>query len=382
MSRRTRRSSLWSLAVLVALIAALVVAGCGDDDDGGSGGGGEDKAAADGGGEVQKVDLLLSYQRSIAFIGEIIAQENGYFADENLEVEPVATEGGQFVVQQVIAGNQKFGLAGAQNVDVGISQGSALKAIWEHDRDIILIGTPADSGVDGIPDLEGKALGITDPGSGEVNLINGVLEEAGIRGKVDMPAVGPGGPAAFAALESGKIAAYSGYTNDLAAIEAEGLKMKNILPENFKGLPNNTLFMSEDTYNNADDLETAIKIARAWNRGTVFALNDPEAALKIACDKYVPEECKDMNVARAFMNATLNGIKPREGSPLGTFDYPSLEQQAGLLSEKDLGPEPIDFETVFPNDSIEEINNFDEPKLNPDAPKLLSVEGGGLAGEE
>jgi ABC-type nitrate/sulfonate/bicarbonate transport system substrate-binding protein len=381
MSRRTRRSSVWSLAVLVALLAALMVvaAGCGDDDDSSSGG--DNASATDGGGEVQKVDLLLSYQRSIAFIGEIIAQENGYFADENLEVKPIATEGGQFVVQQVIAGNQKFGLAGAQNVDVGISQGSKLKAIWEHDRDIILIGTPADGGVDGIPDLEGKALGITDPGSGEVNLINGVLEEAGIRGKVDMPAVGPGGPAAFAALESGKIAAYSGYTNDLAAIEAEGLKMKNILPENFKGLPNNTLFMSEETYNNPDDLETAIKIARAWNRGTVFALNDPEAALKIGCE-YVPEECKDMNVARAFMNATLNGIKPREGSPLGTFDYPSLEQQAGLLSEQDLGPEPIDFETVFPNDHIEEIDNFDEPKLEPDAPQLLDVKGGGLAGEE
>jgi hypothetical protein len=157
--------------------------------------------------------------------------------------------------------------------------------------------------------------------------------------------------------------------------------MKNILPENFKGLPNNTLFMSEETYNNPDDLETAIKIARAWNRGTVFALNDPEAALKIGCE-YVPEECKDMNVARAFMNATLNGIKPREGSPLGTFDYPSLEQQAGLLSEQDLGPEPIDFETVFPNDHIEEIDNFDEPKLEPDAPQLLDVKGGGLAGEE
>jgi NitT/TauT family transport system substrate-binding protein len=383
MSRRTRRSSLWSLAVLVALLAALmvVVAGCGDDDDDGSSGGG-DKAASDGGGEVQKLDLLLSYQRSIAFIGEIIAQENGYFADENLEIKPVATEGGQFVVQQVIAGNQKFGVAGAQNVDVGISQGSPLKAIWEHDRDIILIGTPADSGVDDVSDLEGKALGITDPGSGEVNLINGVLEEAGIRGKVDMPAVGPGGPAAFAALESGKIAAYSGYTNDLAAIEAEGLKMKNILPENFQGLPNNTLFMSEDTYNNPDDLETAIKIARAWNRGTVFALNDPEAALKIACEKYVPEECKDMNVARAFMNATLNGIKPREDTALGTFDYPSLEQQAGLLTERDLGPESIDFETVFTNDHVEEINKFDEPKLKPDAPKLLDVEGAGLAGEE
>jgi NitT/TauT family transport system substrate-binding protein len=378
MAIRGWRRRQWPLASTLAILAALVLAagGCGDDDDDGNGGGGA------GGGETQaeetqQVELLLSYQRSIAFIGEIIAQENGYFADENLEVDVTPTEGGQFVIQQVIAGNQKFGLAGTQNVDVGVSQGSPLRAIWEHDRDIILIAAPADSEVETVEDLAGKALGITDPGSGEISFVNGVLEGAGVRGEVDMPAIGYG-PSAYDALESGKVAAYSGYTNDIAALEAEGLAMKNILPEEFRGQPNNSLFATQDTIENPDDLETMIKIARAWTRGTVFALNDPEAALKIACE-YVPEECKDMDAARAFMNATLNGIKPREGAELGEFNYEALETQAGLLSERDLGPEEINFEEVFTNDHIGQINDFTEPQLDPDAPQLLDVQGGGLA---
>jgi NitT/TauT family transport system substrate-binding protein len=378
MSIRGWRRTKWPLAAALAVLAALMlaVAGCGDDDesDDGGGGGGGGGAQAE---ETKQVELLLSYQRSIAFIGEIIAQENGYFADENLEVKVTPTEGGQFVIQQVIAGNQKFGLAGTQNVDVGVSQGSPLRAIWEHDRDIILIAAPADSDVESVEDLAGKSLGITDPGSGEISFVNGVLEGAGVRGEVEMPAIGYG-PSAFAALESGKVAAYSGYTNDIAALEAEGLKMKNILPEEFRGQPNNSLFALQETVENPDDRETMVKIARAWTRGTIFTLNDPEAALKIACE-YVPEECKDMNAARAFMNATLNGIKPREGAEPGEFDYPSLETQAGLLSEQDLGPEKINFEEVFTNDYIGEINDFSEPKLDPDAPQLLKVEGGGLA---
>jgi NitT/TauT family transport system substrate-binding protein len=381
MAIRGWRPTKWpSLALLAVVAVLMLVAGCGDDDDSDSGGGGGDGDASTQSKELEKVELLLSYQRSIAFIGEIIAQEQGYFADEGLEVETTPTEGGQFVIQQIIAGNQKYGLAGTQNVDVGVSQGSALQAIWEHDRDIILIAAPADSDVESVEDLAGKSLGITDPGSGEISFVHGVLDGAGVKDEVDMPAIGYG-PSAYAALESGKVAAYSGYTNDIAALEAEGLKMKNILPEEYRGQPNNTLFGTADTVANPDDRETMIKIARAWNRGTVFALNDPEAALKIACE-YVPEECKDMNAARAFMNATLNGIKPREGAELGAFDYGALETQAGLLSDDDLGPEPINFEEVFTNDYIGEINDFSEPKLDPGAPQLLEVEGGGLADDQ
>jgi NitT/TauT family transport system substrate-binding protein len=376
MSDGRRRSSALLFACVLALCAALTVVavGCGDDDDSGGGGG---ASSGDSGGGTQKVDLLLSYQRSLAFIGEIMAQENGYFADEGLEVKPIASEGGSFVTQQLIAGNQTYGLAGVEGVDIAVSKGSDLRSIFEHDRDIILMGTPEDGDIQSVQDLEGKSLGITDPGGGEVALVNAVLEDAGLTGKVNTPAVGPGGPAVYAALKDKKIAAYAGYTNDLAGVEAEGLKLRNILPEKFRGLPSNTFAMTEENLQDPEKRDTMIKIVRAWNRGTIDALNDPEAALKIACDKYVPEECKDMNVARAFMNATLEGIKPREGKKMGEFDYDSLQTTANLLADRDLGDEPIDFEKVFTNDYIDQINDFTEPKLNPDAPQLLTVDSGG-----
>jgi NitT/TauT family transport system substrate-binding protein len=371
----TRRRRL--LVALTGLAAATVVAmGCGGDDNDDGGG------ATAGSGELQKVNLLLSYQRSIAFIGEIMAQENGYFADEGLKVEPQATEGGPFVIQQVVAGNVPFGLSGTQDTGIAVSKGIPLRAIWEHDRDIILIGAPADGDVDSIDDLEGKSLGITEAGGGEATLVKAVLDAEGLTDSVETPAVGVGGAAVFAALESGRIAAYAGYTNDLAGVEAVGMDLIDILPPEFQGFPNNAMVVSEETLADSTDRETAIKIARAWNRGTIDALNDPEHALEVACADYVPQECEDMNVAAAFMNVTLEGIAPREGtesSELGAFDYDAIDRQLTSLAVN-LGPEPIDLEQVYTNDYIDEINDFSEPQLEKGAPKLLEIEAASALG--
>lgn len=319
--------------------------------------------------QLTEVELMLSYQRSLAFIGEIMAQENGYFAEEGLAVTPQASEGGTFVVQQLIAGNIPFGLANTEATSVAASQGYPLVAVAEHDRDIILIGAPEGNGVTSIADLEGKSLGVTDPGGGEVGLVNAVLESEGLTGTVNTPAVGPGGPAVYNALETGEISAYAGFTNDLAGVEASGMKFINILPDEFRGLPANSFVLGTSATD--EDVETFTKLIRAWNRGTIDALNDPETALEVGCS-YVPEECEDMATARSYLDATLNGIQPREGLPLGEFDYDAVALQAETLASASLGDEEIDFQAVFPNSYIEEINNFDTPVLSTDERPLLA----------
>jgi NitT/TauT family transport system substrate-binding protein len=345
--RRGRRST-----PVLALVLGLSVAGlsaCGGDDE---------ADEADG---LERVELMLSYQRSLAFIGEIMAQEEGYFADEGLKVEPQASEGGTFVVQQLIANNIPFGLANTEATSVAASNGHELEAVSEHDRDIVLIGAPEGSGVSSIADLDGKALGVTDPGGGEIGLVNAVLDSEGLLGKVDTPAVGPGGPAVYKALRDGDIAAYAGFTNDLVGVEASGLEFTNILPDEFKGMPANSFVMSSQATD--EDRETFVKIIRAWNRGTIAALNDPERALEVGCE-YVPEECADMDIARGYLDATLNGVQPREGMQVGEFDYDSLELQASVLAADSLGEEDIDFEKVFSNSAIDETNDFEEPTLD------------------
>ena len=105
-----RSKALRLLAVLGTFALAAFAVACGDDDDGGGGG-----AASDG--ELQKVQYMLPYQDSISFMGLLIAKDQ-CFADEGLEVETLPSEGSDYVVQQLIAGNVKYGPAGRQHFQV------------------------------------------------------------------------------------------------------------------------------------------------------------------------------------------------------------------------------------------------------------------------
>lgn len=335
-----------ALVAVTAMLLSLGFVACGSSDD--SSGGGDS-------GSVKKVDLYLPYQDSIAFIGELIAKDKGYFKDEGLEVKTIPTEGGAFVTQQLIGGKAKYGVNGAADVIVADSKRKdALTSIAQLDYNNILVVVAADSGVKTVQDLKGKSLGITDPGSGEVPLVKAMLAEAGLTDSVKLVTVGTGGPAAFNALKTGRIAAYSGYTNDMAAIQAEGLQITDILPAKYRGLPSNVLVATTDTLQNKGDLDTLIGIGKGWNRGTQFALDNPDEALTIAC-KMVPEECKDKKVAKLFLDVTLKTVKPRPpGAPYGKFNYSSLELMVSSLV-KEAGAKNVDLQQVFTNKYIDQL---------------------------
>jgi NitT/TauT family transport system substrate-binding protein len=342
------------LLALLAIPMALVAA-CGSDDKKSS-----DAPAASGGDaggdkELKKVELMFPYQSSIFFLGELIAQEKGYFAEEGLDVKVLPTEGGSFVVQQIVAGKVKFGIASPEPFMIAASKGLPVKALMETDRGTVFIAAPADSDVKSLDDLRGKKLGIAGPGSGEVPFVKLVLDKTGLTDDVDLLPVGAGGPAVYNALKRGRIGAYAGYTNDLAGVQAAGLELINILPPEYDSLPGDIFILTDETLANPEDKETAIKIMRAWNKGTQFSLDNPEEALKLAC-KRVPEECEDDAVAKSFMDITLDAVGPREGKTLGAFDFEDSQIVLdGLLESKQI-PKQIDLKQFFLEDYLSDIN--------------------------
>lgn len=347
-----RRLQVPTLALAATLLALAV--GCGGDD--------EEQApsaatpASSGASETQelkKVELLLPYQESIFFLGELMAQAKGYFAEEGLEVEALPSDGGGIVVQQVIAGKVKFAVTSPEPLMIAASKGAEIRGIAETDRGTIQITAPAD-GAQSLEDLRGKKLGITEAGGGEVGFVKLVLEKAGLTDDVELLPVGAGGPAVYHALKNGRIAAYSGFTNDIAGVAAAGLELTNILPEEYAGLPSDEFVVMQETLDNPEDREIAIKIMRAWNKGTQFALENPEEALALACER-VPEECQDEKIAQAFMDVSLGAVKPREGMDLGAHDYDAYKIVEDGLIEADQMPKRINLQAVFPDDLVSEM---------------------------
>lgn len=348
MKTSLRRTALLTLSLLT--FGAAVAVGCGGDDD--------DATGAEG--EIQSVEMIVPFPPSIALLGLVMAQENGYFTDEGISLETsVATEGSGQVNQLMIAGREKFGRSGPDLTMIANAEGHDLRMPAIFARGIFTIETPVGSGIESIEDLEGKALGVTDLAGGEIGLVNQALASAGLEPDedIELKVVGPGGPAAFRALETGEIAAYAAATNDFAAMEAVGLASESIVPEELVGLPSNGFVVSQETLDNEADRETVVKIIRAWLKGDQFARENPEEGLEIACEA-VPEDCRDMDVAQAYFDRSVevatppDGLLPGETAPAEDFET----IQNALLEGGDMS-QPVDIAEVFPSDLVEEYND-------------------------
>lgn len=348
----TRSKALRLLAVSATFALAAVAVACGDDEDEGGGGGG---AAS---GELQQVQYMLPYQDSISFLGLLVAKD-GCFEEEGLQVETLPSDGSDYVVQQLIAGNVKFGQTGADNILIANATGRDVRGIAQvGGRGIFSIIVPDDSDVQSVEDLRGKRLGVTDLGGGEIPLVKASIADAGLtEGEdVELAVVGEGGPAALNALQTGEVAAFAGANNDVAGMIAAGLEPRNIVAEKFLTVPTTEVAVMEETLQNEEDREIAIKIARCYRKGAEFAVENPEDAVAIACEQ-VPEECEDEAVRDAFLDAVVAAYAVPEGAEHYTEHVPaeSYDLVQTTLAAEEIA-EPQDLATVFPNDYMEEIN--------------------------
>jgi NitT/TauT family transport system substrate-binding protein len=351
---RARVSRGWLLGLALTALVALI-AGCGGDDDGGGGGGASTGTGAEQTAQTKEVTFLLPFRESIAFIGLVVAQDR-FYKELGLDVKTPATDGDSFVSQQLVAGREKFGLTGAPEVMIANTKDQDLVSVANVNRNIFTMVAPDGSGVTSVEGLRGKSLGVTDLGGGEMPLVKGVLADAGLKENEDvkLTVVGEGGPAVASALKRGRIDAFAGAINDVAAIQASGAvaKLTPILPEKFNDLPSNVIVAKASTLQNQEDRDTAIKLAKGWRMGTEFAVNDPKAALDIAC-KRIPEDCQNMKVAQAYLDVAIAAEKPPQ--QWGFHDIEKNRTIKDSIAAAQIKGD-VDLEKAFPNEYIDEVN--------------------------
>ena len=162
-------------ATIVALLVAL--AGCGGDDSGGGGGG-------DDGGTVKlKVGTLPISNAAPLFLGA----KQGFFKDEQLEIEPVIAQTGNDVITAMISGDTQFGFVGyvpaisarSQNVPVKVVANSDNGAATVKDEWTKIV-VNKDSPIKDVKDLAGKTIAANSlKGVGEV-VIKASLDKQGV----------------------------------------------------------------------------------------------------------------------------------------------------------------------------------------------------------
>lgn len=362
----SRNRSLPLVAATAAL--ALGLTACG-------GGGGEDTAAAGGdGGDLEKITFLMPAPSIIQYHPWFIAQELGYFEEEGLEVEIVAGDGSSSILQQIIGGNADVGAPSPGATMLAASTGRDLTTFFQYQySNIFTIAASEESGITEMSQLKGKAIGVSDLAGGEVPLVRAAIQDAGlVEGEdVQIVPVGEGGALTLEALRKGRVQAYASSLFDEALVTAAGYPMVDILPEELKAFPANSIVTTPETFEEKQD--SLIGMARAVAKGIVFAKANPEAAKAIGA-KAAPEEFSDPNVVESgwdAMDILLTVPDAVADEPMGSFVEDAWAAYAEFLSqgteEEGALQGEVDLDALITEDHLEAINDFDVAEVEKQA---------------
>jgi putative hydroxymethylpyrimidine transport system substrate-binding protein len=204
------RRSLYALAA-AALMAVALLAGCGDDDE--------------PPGEAERVELILDWFPNADHAGVYGAVEEGYFAEQGLEVEPTVPSDPAAALKQVGAGRAPFAISYEPEVLIARSQGVpviAVGALVTHPLNSIIVRS--DRGIAGPADLEGRTVGAAGVPSDRPLLDAVVRSAGGDPSTVTMRNIGfTLGPALAAGRVDAVIGAY--WNIEQVELEAQGVEV-------------------------------------------------------------------------------------------------------------------------------------------------------------
>jgi NitT/TauT family transport system substrate-binding protein len=294
--RRTRR---WALALCAALAITACGGGSGEEAEPTTAAGGDagTAAAGEGGGgadceSVDEVRLQLKWVAQAQFAGYFAADDQGFYADNCLQVEIL--EGGPDVgpAQVVAGGGAEFGIdwlastlaqrgAGEDFVNIAqVFQRSALMEVaW------------ADSGIDSIEDLAGRQVGIW--GFGNEYELLAALQQAGLDPEADLELVDQPFDMGLLLRREVDAAAATTYNEYAQLLETENPETGELYqPSDFVTLTmddagtamyQDGIFASEAYL--AENEDVAARFVEASLRGWIFCRDNPEECVTITFDR-------------------------------------------------------------------------------------------------
>jgi NitT/TauT family transport system substrate-binding protein len=317
----------WAVTWMLAL--ALLVAGCGgDEDDGGEAGG------AEGGPARLTVGLIPIVPVAPVFI----AQEKGFFEEENLQVETRMAQGGAAIIPAVQSGDFDIGFSNVASLFLARSQGLPVRLVTGGEvtppsggEDASAIMVTKDSPIRTPQDLEGKKVGVN-----TLKNIAGLTTLAAMETEGAAPEIKEVEvpfPEMLPTVQKGSIEA--GFFNEPFTTLAEQEGLRTIIkPYDLTGddLPIAPYFaMEQYVAENGDVIE---RFRRAMEKATDLYNENPEEARRIVPTySEIPEP-----VAQEM-------VMPPVSSEL---DEAAIEQMAELAQKFGLTEEKADVSQLLP----------------------------------
>ena len=298
-----------------------------------------------------------------------VATKMGWYAAAGIKVELVPLPGSTDCVKLVATRDVQYGLPSIEPVAIIRPQGVKIKNYYTaYQGNIYGIVVPADSPIKRFADLKGKRIGVTSMASAGVIIARALAATHGWNPDRDVSIVVVGEAAQTAALlRSGQIEALSQFDTQYALTENAGAKLRALDEDNaaIARFPSNGFIALEETL--ATRRAEAVALVQGYAKGTIFAMANPEAAIRILWEVFpqtkatgkteeeaLKDDIKTLEArARNWPPAAGGVTKWGENSETNYGAYVDFLVKNGVLKEK------VPAGDLITNELIDDINKFD-----------------------
>jgi NitT/TauT family transport system substrate-binding protein len=338
-AKRVRR-----LCVVILLLVGLAACGGGDD---GNQAGGEGEAAG---------PIPINFRLGWVVTGDMapyyIALQQGYFADEGLDVTIIPGTGSSVNVTQLGTQTIQFGEVAGDVLVQGRGQGIPVKAVAAvYQSTPVAITSRADAPIETPQDLtkEGVTLGVAKASAAYQGLT--LMLEAQEIDPADIEQVEIGFAGADA-LVSGKVDAFMAYAND-DSIQAEvaGTPVHNMMVRDW-GVDSYGTTIAINAEWEQDNGDTIEAFLRAVKKGVDAVVEDPDAGINAAAGAF-PDLDQEFNLKILKTSIPLWSSDATEENGFG---YMTEEQWQNTLEVAEAGgllEEEVTIENLYTNEYLE-----------------------------
>jgi NitT/TauT family transport system substrate-binding protein len=300
-----------------------------------------------------------------------IATKLGWFEKDGIKVDLVPLPGSTDCVKLVATKELQASLPSVEPLAIIRPQGVKAKFFYTaYQANIYGIAVPADSPVKSITNLKGKKIGVTSMASAGVIVARALVKQAGMNPDSDVSIVVAGEAAQTAALVNSKqVDALSQFDTQYALTSNAGAKLRLLDHPEIKKFPSNGFVALEDYLKN--NRKEAVALARGYAKGTVFAIANPEAAIRILWEIYPQTKSTGKDEATALRDDLIT-LEARarnwryeqvDGKRWGDNVEANYQAYLDWLLEQGIIKTKTEAKDIVTNELLGDAINFDEKAL-------------------
>lgn len=300
-----------------------------------------------------------------------VATKLGWFEQEGISVHLVPLGGANDCAKQLGTGAVEIALTSIEAVALMHLQGTRMRNYYTaYQGNTYGIAVAKDSPIRAIRDLKGKKIGLISMSSNGAIVARALAAVNGLDPDRDITLVVAGEGAQSAAMvRSGEVDALSQFDTQYAMIENAGVPLRMLDTSAIDSHPSNGFALLES--NMEAYHHEAVSLARGYAKGTIFSINNPEAAVQMLWEVFPQTKPTgkdeqtalrdDIRVLQARgVNWRLEKAHARKWGEAVEANYDAYMK---YLYKWGMFKQPLPAKDLISNSWINEINNFDPARV-------------------